>query len=188
MVTHKGGCQQVKKLSFPNSFHSLTFGLTRCRRESVLQAVSEPDISSLDSGRLSAVFCSRRGDPFSHPSGSSAWRQVRAIHPPLNRKGGPAATPLRLVSCAPSAYPLRPGSASASEDIFFRCMICFHLPAWCPSGFCGTRKRSVPGRVHSVGKSFGFAGSCCQAPASNPLWTHGTVESPIKYLLAAVFR
>ena len=30
----------------------------------------------------------RRGDPFSHPSGSSAARQVKAFHPHLNRKGG----------------------------------------------------------------------------------------------------
>src|SRR5438045_909445 len=51
----------------------------------------------IDCGRFSAGHCLRRGDPFSHPSGSSAWQQVRAIHPPLNRKGGRKATPLRLV-------------------------------------------------------------------------------------------
>ena len=34
----------------------------------------------------------------SHPSGSSAWQQVRAIHSPLNRKGGRKfASPSRLV-------------------------------------------------------------------------------------------
>ena len=49
-----------------------------------------------------------------------------------------------------------------------------------PSRHCGTRKRSVPVRVHSVRKSSGFAGSCCQAPVSNPFLTHGTVESPAK--------
>ena len=69
-------------------------------------------------------------------------------------------------------------------------MTCFHLPArGCralrpsrlrPSRFCGTRKRSVPVRVHSVGKNFGFTGRACALPASNPFLTHGTVESPAK--------
>jgi hypothetical protein len=41
----------------------------------------------------------------------------------------------------------------------------------------------VPVRVHSVSKSFGFAGSRHQAPAANPFLTHGTVESPAKLFL-----
>src|SRR5258706_652290 len=71
-------------------------------------------------------------------------------------------------------------------------MICFHLPApGCraihfsrlrPSRFSGTRKRSVPVRVHSVPKSFGFTSHACAWPASNPFLTHGTVESPAKLL------
>jgi hypothetical protein len=36
------------------------------------QALLEPVISSIDSGRSSAGHCLRRSDPFSHPSGSSA--------------------------------------------------------------------------------------------------------------------
>src|SRR5438876_5110779 len=52
-----------------------------------------------------------------------------------------------------------------------------------PSRFCGTRKRSVPVRVHSVSKSSGFTDASCPAPASNPLLTHGTVQSPAKRFL-----
>ena len=52
-----------------------------------------------------------------------------------------------------------------------------------PSRFCGTRKRSVPVRVHSVSKSSGFADASSKPPASNPLLTHGTVESPAKHFL-----
>jgi hypothetical protein len=52
-----------------------------------------------------------------------------------------------------------------------------------PSRFSGTRKYSVPVRVHSVSKRFGFVGSCHQAPAANPFLTHGTVESPAKCFL-----
>jgi len=52
-----------------------------------------------------------------------------------------------------------------------------------PTRFCESRKRSVPVRVHSVSKSFGFVGSRHQAPAANPFVTHGTVESPAKSFL-----
>jgi hypothetical protein len=44
------------------------------------------------------------------------------------------------------------------------------------------RKRSVPGRVHSIEKNFGWSRGHA---ASNPLWTHGMVESPLKLLPGA---
>ena len=46
-----------------------------------------------------------------------------------------------------------------------------------PSRFCGTRKRSVPVRVHSVDKSCGFVGARCQAAAVQPVFDsrHGRI-------------
>jgi hypothetical protein len=41
----------------------------------------------------------------------------------------------------------------------------------------GTRKHSVPGRVHSVTKELRFVNPKL---TSNPFLTHGTVESPLK--------
>src|SRR5581483_7783196 len=52
-----------------------------------------------------------------------------------------------------------------------------------PSG--GTRKPSVPGRVHSVSKSCGCPESS-RFPGSNPFLTRDTVESPAKCLPAAL--
>jgi hypothetical protein len=48
----------------------------------------------------------------------------------------------------------------------------------------GTRKLSVPGRVHSVPKSCGFSETRA-LPESNPFVTRGTVESPAKCQCAA---
>ena len=49
-------------------------------------------------------------------------------------------------------------------------------------GFPGSRKLSVPGRVHSAPKSCRFPPA--SAPSgSNPFLTHGTVESPAKLSL-----
>jgi hypothetical protein len=45
----------------------------------------------------------------------------------------------------------------------------------------GTRKLSVPGRVHSVPKSSGSP-KAGLLPESNPFVIRGTVESPAKYL------
>jgi hypothetical protein len=45
----------------------------------------------------------------------------------------------------------------------------------------GTRKLSVPGRVHSRPKSSGSP-KAGLLPESNPFVTRGTVESPAKYL------
>jgi hypothetical protein len=45
----------------------------------------------------------------------------------------------------------------------------------------GTRKLSVPGRVHSVSKSCGSQ-ETFPPPESNPYVTRGTVESPAKCL------
>jgi hypothetical protein len=157
---------------------------------------SNPSFQSFDSGRFSAGHCLRRGDPFSHPSGSSAWRQVRALHPHLNRKGGRKRhTPPARCFCRhrPNTRCVRTSrGALIAPFLLFKCMTCFHLPTpGCraihfsrlrPSRFSGTRKRSVPVRVHSVPKSFGFTSHACAWPASNPFLTHGTVESPAKLL------
>ena len=43
----------------------------------------------------------------------------------------------------------------------------------------GSRKPSVPGRVHSIPKSYGSQVAVGR-PGSNPLLTHDTVESPAK--------
>jgi len=48
-----------------------------------------------------------------------------------------------------------------------------------------TRKLSVPGRVHSISKSCGSQEPSL-VPESNPFLTRGTVESPAKYLGAAL--
>jgi hypothetical protein len=50
----------------------------------------------------------------------------------------------------------------------------------------GSRKLSVPVRVHSVPKSCGCQGAAT-LPGSNPLLTHGTVESPAKFLSRRFF-
>ena len=47
----------------------------------------------------------------------------------------------------------------------------------------GSRKPSVPGRVHSVPESCGSQAARGALPGSNPLLTHGTVESPTKRFL-----
>src|SRR5207237_7477033 len=102
-------------------------------QELVLQRVlPEPVISSVDCGRFSAGPCLRRGDPFSHPSGSSDWQHVRAIHPLLNRKGGRKATPLRLVFVGTLRIPRALAFVTCPVLHFLSsvpgCLICFHLP------------------------------------------------------------
>ena len=73
---------------------------------------------SSDRGCLSAVVCSRRGDPLSHPSGSGAQRRVGAIYPPSKRKELEAPAhrqfPPALCFCAPSEYPGRPTRSSTT--------------------------------------------------------------------------
>jgi hypothetical protein len=128
---------------------------------SVLHAASEPVISPYDSDRCLAGHCLRRGGSFSHPSGSSAGGPVPAGHSSMNRKDGRNghAPPVRLTT--PSKYPGAANSSSAGRRFFSRCPTGFHLPApgpippWRdrnrrPSRRCGTRKRSVPVRVHSI--------------------------------------
>ena len=100
-------------LSFPICF---SIGLTHCCGNPLRSGRSEPVISSLDSGRSSAGQCLRRGDPFSHPSGSSARRQVRATHPPFEPKGTgglrPGPVPSGSWFCPPPEY-LGPALASS---------------------------------------------------------------------------
>jgi hypothetical protein len=82
---------------------------------------------------------------------------------------------------------LTPGPQSSfSESVFSFLYIKSFFVFSClfrmrPSRCCGTRKRSVPVRVHSVGKSFGFVGTL-SAPTANTWWTRDTVESPAKLL------
>jgi hypothetical protein len=118
----------------------------------------------------------RRGDPFSHPSGSSAWGADVLAEPYFEPKGAgrdcsrPRLPPARF-SWSAVLLPQAPALASA----------CVHRPCAHPATG-GTRKRSVPGRVHSVSKSCGSR----SAPArwgANPFLTHGTVESPAKLSL-----
>ena len=116
----------------------------------------------IDSGRFSAGHCLRRGDPFSHPSGSSAWQQVRAIHPHLNRKGGRKGhtPPARFVGTV--RIPRAPDFVKCPVVLFFRisflrclwCMICFHLPRLARSR--GALK-AAPNSLWRVQKTFSTA-------------------------------
>jgi hypothetical protein len=115
-----------------------------------------------------------RGDPFSQPSGSSAgWADVW-LNPISNRKErtgfAPALLPPARFSWSTILLPHAPVLASA----------CVHqLGAHPATG--GTRKLSVPGRVHSMPKSCGSQ-KAPLPPGSNPFLTRGTVESPAKCL------
>ena len=103
-------------------------GLTRYRPESPLcSALSEPVTSSFDSGRWSAW---RRGDPFSHPSGSSAGRAGESNSSTLNRKAGPKghSPPARCCRQCPNTLCVRLRQGRLC-DPFVLCLICFHLPA-----------------------------------------------------------
>ena len=96
-------------------------------------------------------------------------------HLKFEPKGADRTSPARLpparFSWSAVLLPQAPALASA----------CVHRPCAHPATG-GTRKRSVPGRVHSVSKS---CGSRCAAArcGANPLLTHGTVESPAKLSL-----
>jgi len=118
----------------------------------------------------------RRGDPFSQPSGSSAfWADVLA-EPHFEPKGAGGTSPARLPPArfSWSTVLLPHASVLASVCVHQRCA----HPA---TG--GTRKRSVPGRVHSIPKSSGFPEA--RPPGANPFLTRGTVESPAKCSSAA---
>jgi len=116
------------------------------------------------------------GDPFSHPSGSSAsWRSM--VRTPFFRteRSGPGRwqvpTPFGSVflvtGLLPRPLPFWPAAvALASRPILV-------TP--------GSRKLSVPGRVHSVPESCGSQVAWGR-PGSNPFLTHDTVESPAKFL------
>ena len=133
-----------KKVAVPNSL----FGLSFLLENHFCKALLEPVISSFDFGRLLDEPLLHRGDPFSHPSGSSAVDKNSSVLSFLYIK-----------------------------NFFVFVFLAIDLR---PSRFSGTRKPSVPVRVHSVRESFGFTDSRCQAPASNPLLTRDTVESPAK--------
>ena len=141
----------------------------------------------IDSGRFSAGHCLRRGDPFSHPSGSSAWQQVRAIHPHLNRKGGRKGhtPPARFCRHRPNIQSARLGQAPCSSGLYVHVVDALLSPAAFapeplgsskprPTRFGESRKRSVPLRVHSHSKELWFRGPpVVRLPTSNPFLTHG---------------
>lgn len=85
-----------KKVFFPIfSCFFLGFHLLRWLPMLDSRTLFEPVFSPRDSGHPGGPLL-RRGDPFSHPSGSSARWQVTAIHPPRTERAGPPAAPLRL--------------------------------------------------------------------------------------------
>jgi hypothetical protein len=141
-----------KKAAVPNC----SLGYLFCSK-SFCKALLEPVISCFDFGHLLDGPLLHRGDPFSHPSGSSAADEKAFLF-------------FLLFLYIKSFF-----------VFIFDSFPCAH-PA---SG--GTRKPSVPVRVHSVRESFGFADSRCQAPASNPFLTRDTVESPAKLFQAVPF-
>ena len=115
-----------------------------------------------DSGCWSAVFCSRRGDPFSRPSGSSGPRQVRARHPPPNRKelGAPCqgqfppalSSFFNVIVCPDLRTFVRPGSRWA-----------LRLRCWCSGG-------AHPGPSRATARPGPWAGQRSHArPSSGPI-------------------
>ncbi len=188
-----------KKVFVPNFF---LIGLTYRWQSLLRSARSEPFISSFDCGRFPPTLFPGRGDPFSHPSGSSARQQVRAAHPPFEPKGTGGARPLPVPSGSlffvhppntPGLQACQAPSARFSYYVFLGGACAAFTHRYDPQLRAGnlvrptrhreSRKRSVPVRVHSVRQSSGFAGSGCPAPAANPLLTRGTVESPAKLSL-----
>jgi len=122
---------------------------------------------------LNRIFVgwAQRGDPFSQPSGSSAFLADALAGLIRTERSGPD------VSCpAPS------GSFSWSTVLLPHVLV---LASACVHQLCahpatgGTRKLSVPGRVHSIPKSCGSQ-EAFLPPGSNPFLTRGTVESPAK--------
>ena len=132
---------------------------------------SDPNLGFHCVNRIFAGLA-RRGDPFSQPSGSSAFLADASGGLIRTERSGPD------VSCpAPS------GSVFLGQPFYYHTrwfwqargvhQLCAH-PA---TG--GTRKLSVPGRVHSIPKSCGSQ-EAFLPPGSNPFLTRGTVESPAK--------
>jgi len=117
----------------------------------------------------------RRGDSFSHPSGSSAAGPVSRFAQFRTERSGPDGSGSQLPPArfcwATHLYSRSPRLASRGRA----------GPAPNP-GLPGSRKRSVPDRVHSMPKSSGSP-KASRLPGSNPLLTHGTVESPAKFFL-----
>ena len=140
----------------------------------ILQAAIEPAFSFVSIPYLPRRPTERRGDPFSHPSGSSALRRPISLDLNFEPKGAGR-------DCSRSRLP--PARFSWSP-VFYSCRPILgkpqsHWPRAQSRRVPGSRKLSVPGRVHSVPKSCGSQAALC-APGSNPLLTHDTVESPAK--------
>src|SRR5690242_14399521 len=91
------------------------------------------------------------------------------------------ATPLRLFCRHLPNIPAPPIGQARWTAVPLNCL----SPADAHPATGGTRKPSVPGRVHSEPKSCGCRRAAAPAD-SNPLLTHGTVESPAKCLEAAL--
>ena len=131
---------------------------------------SDPNLGFHCVNRIFAGLA-RRGDPFSQPSGSSAfWADVLA-EPHFEPKGAGGTSPARL---PPARFSW---STVLLPHVSVLASVCVHQRCAHPATG-GTRKRSVPGRVHSIPKSSGFPEA--RPPGANPFLTRGTVESPAK--------
>jgi hypothetical protein len=140
----------------------------------ILRAALEPAFSFLSIPSRCAPV--RTVDPFSHPSGSSAWRAGVPIQF-SNRKE-------RTGLLSPWLPPARFFLVNCSITTRVRFGKRVRSPTLRPSPDSrGTRKLSVPGRVHSVPERFGCRGD----RSSNPLLTRDTVESPAKSCFQPLF-
>ena len=168
-VSHKGICQTEKTLSVPVFLHPVLTEALSC----ILQAVIEPAFSFVSIPYLPLRPTGRRGDPFSHPSGSSALRRPISLDLNFEPKGADRTSPARLpparFSWSPVFYSCRPILGKPQS----------HWPRAQSRRVPESRKLSVPGRVHSAPKRCGSRAALC-APGSNPLLTHDTFESPVK--------
>ena len=139
---------QTEKKRCPSDFFS-NRSLPQLFRRSL---PADPNLRFRRLNRNTGRACARRGDPFSQPSGSSAfWADVLA-DPHFEPKGADRTSPALL---PPARF-------------FWSTILLPHalvLASACVHQLCahpatgGTRKLSVPGRVHSDAKELWFPGS-----------------------------
>jgi hypothetical protein len=143
-----------KKLAVPNSF----FGPSFLPENPFCKALLEPVISSFDSGSFSLRHVSQRGDPFSHPSGSSAQITKEPFCPVFVCFLHIKSFWVFVFSCL-SCDGQRAHPATAGPET-----------VQCRSVFIQL--------IRVVGSSAPVA----RRPPSNPFLTHVTVKSPAKLL------
>src|SRR6266478_3769547 len=141
-----------KKTAVPNSF----FGLTSLLENPFCKALLEPVISCFDFGHLLDGPLLHRGDPFSHPSGSSAQITKKPFCPVF-------------VSFV---------HIKSFWVFVFSCLSCDGQRAHpATAGPENVQCRSVFIQLIRVVVS---SAPVARLPPSNPFLTHGTVESPAK--------